>query len=134
VSEPDWDPLVKVALKMRKKAYAPYSGYHVGAALLSKSGRVFRGCNVENASYPVCICAERVALGAAVAAGCRDFTALVIATRGPKPGTPCGLCRQALSEFAPDLPVLLVTPEGKRASWTVKKLLPGSFGPADLER
>ena len=130
---PQWDALVRAAFLARRKAYAPYSGYAVGAALLASNGRIFRGCNVENASYPVSICAERVALGAAIAAGCREFDGIVVATRGPKAGTPCGLCRQALSEFAPDLPVLLVTPEGDRAHWTLSQLLPGSFGPKDLK-
>ncbi len=128
----DWEPLVEAALDARARAYAPYSGYAVGAALRAADGRVFVGCNVENASYPVGLCAERVALGTAVAAGARDFSALVVATRGPSPGTPCGMCRQALVELAPDLAVLLVTPEGQRAEWTLADLLPGSFGPADL--
>lgn len=133
MAEIDWEPLVEAALEVRGQAYAPYSGYAVGAALLAADGRVFVGCNVENASYPVGLCAERVALGAAVAGGARAFAALVVATRGPTPGTPCGMCRQALVELAPDLPVLLVTPEGARAEWSLAALLPGSFGPTDLD-
>jgi cytidine deaminase len=132
VPDVEWQPLIDAALEARGRSYSPYSGYAVGAALLGSDGQVYAGCNVENASYPVSMCAERVALGAAVAAGCRDFDALVIATRGPVPGAPCGLCRQALSEHAPDLPILLVTPEGHRSEWTLAELLPGSFGPKDL--
>lgn len=128
----DWEPLVKAALRVRLRAYAPYSGYMVGAALLCRDGKIYTGCNVENASYPVGTCAERVAMGAAVAAGCREPVALVIATPGPKPGTPCGMCRQALSEFAPDLPILLVTPRDVREQWTLEQLMPGIFNRAML--
>ena len=127
MSNIDWEPLIKAALKVRKKAYAPYSKYRVGAALRADRGRIFAACNVENASYPVCICAEQVAIGAAVSAGCRQFQALVVATPGPRPAPPCGMCRQALSEFGPTMPVLLVTPEGVQEEWTLADLLPGAF-------
>ena len=131
--EIEWKPLIKAALEARERAYARYSGYKVGAALATKDGPVFQGCNVENAAYPICLCAERAALGAAVSAGFQAFTALAIATGGDRPGTPCGMCRQALSEFARDLPIMLVTPTGARDEWTLTQLLPGSFGPDMLE-
>jgi cytidine deaminase len=128
----NWEPLIEAALEVRQRAYAPYSGYFVGAALLCADGTIHVGCNVENASYPVGFCAERSALAAAVSAGHRELLALVIATPGPTPGTPCGMCRQALNELAPDLPILLVTPGGARQEHTLSELLPGSFGPAML--
>jgi cytidine deaminase len=128
----NWESLIEAALEVRQRAYAPYSGYFVGAALLCADGTIHVGCNVENASYPVGFCAERSALAAAVSAGHRELLALVIATPGPTPGTPCGMCRQALNELAPDLPILLVTPGGARQEHTLSELLPGSFGPAML--
>lgn len=127
MSDIDWEPLVEAALKVRELAYAPYSSYRVGAALLADDGRTFIGCNVENAAFPVCLCAEQAAIGAAVASGSRSFVALVVATAGARPAPPCGMCRQALSELAADLPVLLVTPDGVREHWTLSKLLPGAF-------
>jgi len=126
------DELIAVALDARNHAYAPYSKYRVGAALRTKAGKVFIGCNVENASYPVSLCAERNALGAAIAAGEREFDAMVIATGDPEPGAPCGMCRQALSELAPEAEVILVTPGGARKDTTVAALLPESFGPEKL--
>lgn len=127
MSDIDWDELIDAALKVRENAYAPYSKYRVGAAILASRGRIFLGCNVENAAYPVCICAEQAAIGAAVAAGCNRFKAIVVATAGPKPAPPCGMCRQALSEFGPNLEVLLVSPDGKREEWELAELLPGAF-------
>ncbi len=129
----EWQPLIDAALEARSRAYAPYSGYLVGAALLGAGGELFTGCNVENAAYPICLCAERAALGTAVSAGCQRFVALAIATGGSRPGTPCGMCRQALSEFTPDLPIMLVTANGQSAQWSLDQLLPGSFGPAMLQ-
>jgi cytidine deaminase len=110
----------------RDKAYAPFSGFHVGAALLCGDGAVFDGCNVENASYGLTICAERGAVMAAVAAGKRTFQAVFIATDGSEPAAPCGACRQVLAEFAPDL---LVVSEagGKTTEWTLNQLLPEPF-------
>lgn len=124
--DPRWAPLAKTAERMRDRAHAPYSRYRVGAALLT-SGGVSRGCNVENASYPLCICAEANAVGHAVARGWRDFTALAVATAGPEPGAPCGACRQILSEFALDLPVALVVGGAVRRVVTVRELLPYTF-------
>jgi cytidine deaminase len=127
VSGVDWEPLVAAAIEARARAYAPYSGYRVGAALLTVDGHVFVGCNVENASYPVCLCAERSALATAVSAGHQRFAAIVVATAGDRPAPPCGMCRQALVEFEPSLPVLGVTPEGVRELWSLSELLPGAF-------
>lgn len=116
----------------KSRAYAPYSKFHVGAALLCADGSIFDGCNVENASYPAGTCAERVALGAAVAAGHRAFVAIAIATDAPSATPPCGICRQALAEFQPALPVIAVDREGHLTRWTLAELLPHPFTPASL--
>lgn len=121
------------AAKAMEQAYAPYSGFRVGAALLATDGAVVAGCNVENASYPAGVCAERVALGAAVAQGHREFLAVAIATEAEEPTPPCGVCRQALVEFAPDLVVLSVTRGGREARWTLAELLPHAFTPHSLD-
>ncbi len=123
--------LIKAANEVRTKAYAPYSNYQVGAALLTKTGKIFLGVNVENAAYPDTICAERSAVVSAVSAGERDFEAIAVATRNG--GTPCGSCRQVLSEFGLDIEVLLVDEQGKLIQQnTVRELLPGAFQPHDL--
>ena len=121
------DGLVARARAAMEAAYAPYSRFRVGAALESEDGRVFAGCNVENSSYPVGMCAERVALGHAVASGARRFSRIAIASSGERPATPCGMCRQALSEFGPDIVVIAVAGAGGRAEWTVAELLPAAF-------
>lgn len=108
-------------------AYAPYSGFRVGAALEAEDGRVFTGCNVENASYPVTICAERVALGAAIAAGASRFRRVAIVSSGKRVASPCGMCRQALAEFGLDVEVTSRTVDGERATWTLQELLPEAF-------
>lgn len=124
--------LIEEALKVRLNAYAPYSGYQVGAALLSKSGKIYLGVNVENAAYPDSICAERAAIFSAVSAGEREFDAIAVATRNG--GTPCGSCRQVMSEFGLDIEVLLVDESGSLIRQdTVRDLLPGAFLPQDLE-
>ncbi|HZY45620.1 MAG TPA: cytidine deaminase [Anaerolineae bacterium] len=122
--------LIALAQKVRLRAYAPYSHYKVGAALLGKSGRVYLGCNVENASYGLTCCAERNAVFTAVSAGETEFEAIAVATRNS--GSPCGACRQVLSEFAPDLKIYIASKDGRINTTSIKKLLPGAFSPNDL--
>lgn len=128
----DWDALEAAARAVREEAYAPYSGYRVGAALLGQSGRVYVGTNVENASYGLSLCAERGAVSQAVAAGERAFTALVVVTKGEKAAAPCGMCRQVLAELPPPFPVLCVSVDGHRLETSVEALLPHAFGPGYL--
>ncbi len=116
------------------RAYAPYSKFRVGASLLASDGSMTDGCNVENASYPAGICAERGALAAAVARGNRSFETVLIATEVVTPAPPCGICRQALMEFAPQLLVVSVTRNGRQACWTLDELLPKAFTPHSLDR
>ena len=118
--------LEALAVEARARAYAPYSGYSVGAALEADDGTVFTGCNVENASYSVTCCAERSALFAAVSAGHRSFRRIVVTAAGRAPH-PCGACRQALAEFAPRLEVVIVTDDGERHDSTLDLLLPYPF-------
>ncbi len=122
--------LVQLAQAARENAYAPYSHYDVGAALLTASGQVFTGCNVENAVYPMTLCAERTAMVKAVSEGQREFVAIAIATRNG--GSPCGACRQVMREFAPHLRVLLADDAGHVRQFTLDQLLPESFGPESL--
>jgi len=122
--------LVDLAREARDKAYAPYSGFAVGAALLAKSGRIYNGCNVENASYGLSICAERVAIFKAVCAGEQQFEALAVASETL--ATPCGACRQVLAEFGLDIQVIVAGLEEEREVYTVGDLLPVSFTPESL--
>lgn len=132
-SVPREDELTTRARAAQARAYAPYSKFHVGAALLCADGTIIDGCNVENASYPAGTCAERVALGAAVVAGHRQFVAVAIATDAPEGTPPCGICRQALAEFAPAIAVVAVAKDGQRVRWTLDTLLPSPFTPSSLE-
>ena len=124
--------LVMMALEARRYAYAPYSRFFVGAALLCADGTVYTGCNVENASYPCGICAERTAASKAVSEGKRDFAALAVAGSGEALCTPCGLCRQFLYEFAPKLRVLCANDAGTYEEHSLAQLLKAGFGGQSL--
>ena len=124
--------LVAHALAARQRAYAPYSHYFVGAAVLTEDGSVVVGCNVENASYPATICAERVALTSAVAQGKRKLKAIAVATRDG--GSPCGICRQVMIELGPEMQVYITDEAGKFRTTTVRDLLPDSFDRSSLTK
>jgi cytidine deaminase len=126
------DELVRAAQKVQNKAYTPYSKYNVGAALLTKSGKVYLGVNIENAAYPTTICAERVAVFKAVSEGEREFAGIAVVTRDG--GSPCGSCRQVLAEFSLDAHVLIANEAGEVVmEGSVLDLLPGAFGPENLK-
>jgi cytidine deaminase len=130
---PDIDALFAAALAARERAYAPYSGYRVGAALADESGRVFAGCNVENAAYPVGTCAEAGAIAAMAAGGGRRIATILVVADGPALVAPCGACRQRIREFArDDAHVHLADPGGVRRTATLGELLPLAFGPDNL--
>jgi cytidine deaminase len=116
--------LVTRAIEVAGRAYAPYSKFHVGAVLVGKDGRTFAGCNVENISYGLTICGERNAVFAAVAAGCREFSKIVIVADTEEPASPCGACRQVLAEFNPDLEIVLANFRGKSLNFRLSELLP----------
>jgi cytidine deaminase len=126
------DDLARAAREARERAYAPYSGFLVGAAVLSDDGRLFAGVNVENASYGVAICAERTAVVKAVADGARRLTAVAVVASNDEPSWPCGACRQVLNEFGPDMVVVSEGLGGGREERNLRELLPHSFGPDDL--
>lgn len=129
----DVQHLIQLAIAASEHAYVPYSNYRVGAALLAADGSVYTGCNVENAAYPACICGERTALVKAVSEGKRQFTAIAVATANG--GTPCGVCRQMLYEFAPDLRVIVVDFTGKiYHDVALRDILPFGFGSQALPR
>ncbi|ABQ46110.1 cytidine deaminase [Thermotoga petrophila RKU-1] len=123
----DPEKLVKMALEARKKAYAKYSGFRVGAALLAKSGKIYTGVNVENSSYGLTICAERVAVFKAVSEGEREFVAIAIASDSSDKTAPCGACRQVLYEFSDDLDVIMADRDGNFEVMKLKDLLPRGF-------
>jgi cytidine deaminase len=124
--------LIQMAIEVRQMAYAPYSNYPVGAALLTKSGKIFGGVNVENAAYPTTICAERVAIFKAVSEGEKEFEAIAVVTDNG--GSPCGSCRQVMAEFGLDTVLLIADKDGKLLEeTTVANLLPEAFTPKDLK-
>lgn len=122
------DPLFTVATDMLQRAYTPYSHFQVGAAVVGGSGKIYGGCNIENASYGATNCAERTAIFAGIAAGETRFTAILITGKTAGPIAPCGICRQVISEFfAPEAPVYLTNQQGARVATTVAEILPGAF-------
>jgi cytidine deaminase len=126
------DRLLRAAHEVRGNAYAPYSGFHVGAAVLA-GGRVYAACNVENSSFPLAVCAERNAVAMAVAAGAHRIDAVAVVGGSARPSAPCGGCRQVIAEFAaPGTVVVYATPSGDRIATTIGALLPAAFGPGDL--
>ncbi len=126
------EELIDMAKEARKNAYAPYSKFKVGAALLTKSGKVFTGCNVENSSFGASMCAERVAVFKAVSEGEREFKAIAVVTDTDDPAMPCGMCRQVLSEFSMDIKVYAANLDGKVKTTTLRELLPHAFTKEDL--
>jgi len=126
----DYENLIAKAMEARKKAYAPYSHFAVGAALLARSGRIYTGCNVENASYGLSVCAERVAVFKAVSEGERNFEAMAVVTENGV--TPCGACRQVLMEFGDDIQVIVADEAGVYRVFTLRELLPEAFTPEHL--
>ena len=134
-SAPHIEALFAAALAARERAYAPYSGYRVGAALVDEGGRVFAGCNVENAAYPVGTCAEAGAVAAMAAGGSRRIAAILVLADGPALVAPCGACRQRIREFGIDsTPVHLADTGGVRRTVTLGELLPLAFGPDNLAK
>ncbi|HTZ20007.1 MAG TPA: cytidine deaminase [Opitutaceae bacterium] len=124
--------LEKAARAAVRQAYAPYSKFRVGAAVLAGSGKIYRGCNVENAAYSLCNCAERTALFTAMAAGERTIRAVAVYTPTARPVSPCGACRQVINEFGPDAVIIGVCATAARLETTLADLLPAAFGPGNL--
>lgn len=125
--------LIEESKKAREKAFVPYSKFGVGAALLTTDGKVYHGCNIENAAYSMCNCAERSALFSAYSQGDRDFTMLAVVADTERPCSPCGACRQVIAELCPqDMKVVLTNLKGDILETTVAELLPGAFSPEDL--
>jgi cytidine deaminase len=131
-TDAELDALVEEAREAQAMAYAPYSNFQVGAALVTDDGRHFSGANVENASYGVSICAERVAAATAVAAGARRIEAIAVTSSSPIPTPPCGACRQFLYEFNPEMIVVSEGGNGERKRWRLSELLKDGFGPQNL--
>lgn len=128
------EALIQKAKEMLTKAYVPYSNFPVGAALLTKSGKVYTGCNIENAAFPVSLCAERTAIFKAISEGETEFVSLAVIANTDRPVPPCGSCRQVMAEFfQPEMPVYICNKDEKVMETTVSNLLPFSFSPDDLE-
>ena len=135
ISEKDWQQMLDLAYEAMDRAYAPYSGFCVGACLRASNGTYYLGCNIENAAYSPTNCAERTAIFKAVYDGIRSFDALVVVCSGENPAFPCGVCRQVLAEFCDmDMPILCANNARKTELCTLSDLLPYSFGRKDLER
>ena len=136
IDEAQLEQLIDAAREARANAYAPYSGFHVGAALLTVDRQIVRGVNVENASYPVSVCAERNAVGTAIGLGITSIRAMAVVTDADTSTPPCGACRQVLFEFGgPGMAVIAESADGStRTHWSLDELLPDAFGPADLGR
>jgi len=128
----DYEKLIKEAEKARKRAYTPYSKFKVGAAVLSANGEIFNGCNIENASFGMSVCAERVAIFKAISEGSTKFEAIAVIGDTDKPCSPCGACRQVISEFGEDIPLIMANLKGDVNIKKIKELLPEAFGKKDL--
>lgn len=129
----DIKELIRKALKAREKAYAPYSGFKVGAALLSKSGNIYTGCNIESVSFTPTICAERTAISKAVSEGDREIEALAVVGNSQGYTYPCGVCRQVIREFGKDATLIIAKNEDEYKVYKLEDLLPYSFGPEELD-
>jgi cytidine deaminase len=130
----DTKQLIKKALEAQDKAYVPYSGFKVGAALLTKSGNIYTGCNIESASYTPTICAERTAISKAVSEGEQDIEAIAVVGNPEQFTYPCGVCRQVIREFGRDATIIIAKNENEYKMYKLDELLPYSFGPEDLEK
>jgi cytidine deaminase len=133
ITPTQWSQLMDAALRASRKAYCPYSDFRVGAAVLGSSGAIHGGCNVENASYGLTICAERAAVARAIAEGETELLAIVVYTPTAKPTAPCGACRQVLNEFGPDMPIRCICKGKDVIRSSMAKLLPIAFGPRNLD-
>ncbi|GAB6136919.1 cytidine deaminase [Halanaerobaculum tunisiense] len=127
------EKLIEEARQTRKNAYTPYSNFKVGAALLTSTGEIFTGCNVENSAYGLANCAERTAIFKAVSAGHQEFEALAVVADTDQPTSPCGSCRQVISEFGPDIKVIMANLAGDSITKEISELLWGAFGAEDLD-
>lgn len=129
------ETLIEKALEARENAYAPYSNFKVGCAIATEDGTIFTGANVENASYGLCICAERTAIGTAVCAGHRELSAIAVVTQSSPPAAPCGMCRQTINEFVSvpsKVTIVLVNPQGERRDLNLEELFPHGFRGKDI--
>jgi len=128
----EFEKLIKEAEKARKRAYTPYSKFQVGAAVLCADGKIFTGCNIENASFGLSVCAERVAIFKAISEGSTKFESIAVIGDTDKPCSPCGACRQVISEFGEDIPLIMANLKGEVKIKKIKELLPEAFGKNDL--